>query len=479
MVAGVADAFVTVSLAGSLFFSISPQASRNQVLLYLIVRDGPLRGAGPAHRAGGGPLQRLQPAARRRLLPASGQVCFVLAITLYDLTFYLMALALLVSSKASGVVRQALVPKLVGDHALLVSANSSIARLGTIAAGVGGAIGALILAVSTPRWLLSFAAVVFLVAALIGAAVRVPLTTHEVSDEVEYAQLHMPGVVYAAGGLLALRGAVGYFVFLLAFSLRTSSEPPWVYGIAVFLYGLGSFLGNVIAPRLRRRFHEERLLAGSLLSPAIATAIGLLGVARPLMMIISLIIGVSASVARQGFDSLVQRTAPEAATGRAFARYEWRFQLAWVSGAALATAITLPIEAAMGLLAAVLAPAAVLYIRAAKFAERSEPSEDADPLSAARTRYTTALTWSHGDARHAVIDASSAVDIARGSGDAIIDDDGFVRLEELRRQAVDPVSTVGAEQVEEALRIASGALGVLPDGSAPVPGLGEGTSSGL
>ena len=170
----------------------------------------------------------------------------LLAITLYDLTFYLMALALLISSKASGVIRQALVPRLVPDPELLVSANSSIARLGTIAAGVGGGIGALILATTTPRWLLSIAAVVFVAAALAGTAVRMPENRHEVAGEVEYAQLHMPAVVYAAGGLLALRGAVGYFVFLLAFSLRRSSEPPWVYGLAVVLYG------RRVVPRQRR-----------------------------------------------------------------------------------------------------------------------------------------------------------------------------------------------------------------------------------
>ena len=39
---GSADAFVTVSLAGSLFFNISPDASRQQVLLYLLVTMAPL-----------------------------------------------------------------------------------------------------------------------------------------------------------------------------------------------------------------------------------------------------------------------------------------------------------------------------------------------------------------------------------------------------------------------------------------------------
>ncbi|MEX2627042.1 MAG: hypothetical protein WD225_09150, partial [Ilumatobacteraceae bacterium] len=40
-ISAAADAFVTVSLAGSLFFSVSPEASRQQVLIYLIVTMAP------------------------------------------------------------------------------------------------------------------------------------------------------------------------------------------------------------------------------------------------------------------------------------------------------------------------------------------------------------------------------------------------------------------------------------------------------
>ena len=38
------------------------------------------------------------------------------------------------------------------------------------------------------------------------------------------------------------------------------------------------------------------------------------------------------------FDSLVQRDGAEAARGRAFARFETRFQLAWVVGGVIAVA---------------------------------------------------------------------------------------------------------------------------------------------
>ena len=41
-VAAVGDAFVAISLAGSLFFSVSPDASRQQVLIYLLATMAPL-----------------------------------------------------------------------------------------------------------------------------------------------------------------------------------------------------------------------------------------------------------------------------------------------------------------------------------------------------------------------------------------------------------------------------------------------------
>lgn len=460
--AGIADAWVTVSLAGSLFFSLSPDASRNQVLLYLTLTMLPFALLAPLV----GPVIDRFRAARTAVVVACYVIravcCAGLAFALYDLTFYPLALALLVSSKASGVVRQALVPRLVNDPSALVAANSSIARIGTVAAGVAAALGTLIYQTLGGKVLLLCAAFVFGISALIGLMIRTP-ASNDVPGEVEYTQLHMPSVVYASAGMLALRGAVGYFIFMVAFSLRRTSEPPWVYGATLFAYGAGSFLGLVVAPRLRRHFTEERLMAGSLLAPAIFTVFGLLGVERPLIFTVGVVLGISATVGRQGFDSLLQRSAPEAMTGRAFARYETRFQFVWVLGAALATATRLPVEAAMAVLAVVLAPAAGLYLRASRLAMRFEPSDLSDPLAAARTRYATALAWHHGDAaRHAVIDAISAVDLARGSGDASPDPAVLAVLDELRTRAVDPASVITVNDAQEALRLASEALGLQP-----------------
>jgi hypothetical protein len=50
----------------------------------------------------------------------------------------------------------------------------------------------------------------------------------------------------------------------------------------------------------------------------------------------------SSSIGRLAFDSIVQRDAPDANQGRAFAQFETRFQLAWVLAALFPVAFTLP-----------------------------------------------------------------------------------------------------------------------------------------
>ena len=51
------------------------------------------------------------------------------------------------------------------------------------------------------------------------------------------------------------------------------------------------------------------------------------------------VLNLAAALGRLSFESMVQRDAPGANQGRAFARFETRFQLAWAIGAFLAVAI--------------------------------------------------------------------------------------------------------------------------------------------
>ena len=50
----------------------------------------------------------------------------------------------------------------------------------------------------------------------------------------------------------------------------------------------------------------------------------------------------SAAVGKLAFESIVQRDAPQANRGRAFARFETRFQLAWVVAGVIPVLIVIP-----------------------------------------------------------------------------------------------------------------------------------------
>lgn len=57
---------------------------------------------------------------------------------------------------------------------------------------------------------------------------------------------------------------------------------------------------------------------------------------------LALVCNFSSSIGRMAFDSIVQRDAPDANQGRAFAQFETRFQLGWVIAALVPVAFTLP-----------------------------------------------------------------------------------------------------------------------------------------
>jgi hypothetical protein len=74
------------------------------------------------------------------------------------------------------------------------------------------------------------------------------------------------------------------------------------------------------------------------------------------------------------FDSLVQRDAHDAARGRAFARFETRFQLVWVVGGVLAVLYPGKERGGLFLLALVLLFAGLSYLGAARRLLASEAS---------------------------------------------------------------------------------------------------------
>ncbi len=467
--AAAGDAFVAVSLAGSLFFNVSPDASREQVLLYLLITMAPLAVLSPLVGPAVDRFRRSQRYVASVLYVARGVFCLLLALSLLQLAFYPLALAILIASKASGIVKQTLVQTLVDDPEELVATNARLARFASITAALGVAAATGVFAAAGAEWSLRGAAVLF---ALAGAAVLFARPRTEptvVADDVEYAETHLPTVVISSIGMLAIRAAVGFFIFTIAFTLRRSSEPAIVYGAAAAAYGLGAFAGHTAASVLRRWFREEQLIGVSLALPAAFTAVGMLGTSVPLLVLISALVGLSTTLGRNAFDGLLQRRAPEALLGRAGARYETRFQLAWVFGGVLATPISLPAEVAMTVLTAIYVPALFVFVRGVREAHRFEgPPEE--HLGGAHARLAMAQqAWEEGALRVAIIDASAAADLAHSvvgvpaaarPGDGASRDDGRVtddarcELDGLRQRAVHADTVVREREVIRALQLA-------------------------
>ncbi len=106
------DTLFAVSLAGSLFFSISPTAAKDKVLLYLLLTMGPFAVVAP----GLGPLVDRSRGARRAMVVASAvgraALCPFLARDIHSLLLFPEAFLMLVLSKVYLVTKGALVPEI-------------------------------------------------------------------------------------------------------------------------------------------------------------------------------------------------------------------------------------------------------------------------------------------------------------------------------------------------------------------------------
>ena len=360
------DTLVTMALAGSLFFSISPNAARNKVALYLGLTMAPFAVVAPWL----GPLLDRSRGGRRSMVIASNGgralVCFLMARHINGLLLFPEAFAVLVLSKAYLVTKSALVPATVKAEEELVEANSRLAVLAVVSGFVAALPGAAVLKIGFlgAPWVMRLAGLVFVV----GTASSFRLVRPQggkgelESVEAEKAELHAPVIRLSLTAMAVLRAAVGFLVFLTAFTFRRDHAPSWWFGVVLASSMVGSFAGAGFAPWLRRRLPEERILAGSLVVVCIVAGLGLRAGGRLSVAVLGGAVGVAAGAGKLAFDSIVQRDAPDALRGRTFARFETRFQLVWVIGAAVPVVLPIAARVGMGLIALATGLAFVAYV---------------------------------------------------------------------------------------------------------------------
>lgn len=356
------DALFAIALAGSVFFSLDFDSARWSVALYLVLTIAPFAVAAPFI----GPALDRIPGGRKWMIVAGmalrAVLCFFVIRHLDSILFYPEAFLMLVLGKTYTISKSAIVPTTVESDEELVEANSKLAVISALAVVAAAPFAGALLKLGGPGWALALAMVVFAVAT--GFALQLPqaVVATEPVDEVEKQELRSAGITLAASAMGLIRAIVGFVAFMLAFDFKDSGAPLWQLGFVAAAAQLGFFLGAMVVPRVRRYATEERILIATLVVMVVGgliTAVvgGLVGAST-----ISLIIGAGSSMAKQAFDSIVQRDAPDANRGRSFARFETKFQLLWVLGALIPIVAPIPAEVGYILLAAVALFAAVSYI---------------------------------------------------------------------------------------------------------------------
>lgn len=391
------DTLVTVSLAGTLFFSIPSAQARDKVALYLLLTMAPFAVVAPLV---GPAIDRVKGGRRLMVMAATGLRCLVvlfMASHVDDLFLFPAAFLVLVLGKGYGIGKAALVPTVVTDESELVRANSRLSLLSGVVGLVVGGPAAGIVKLLGPESTLLLAALTSGTAAALATRLTPAAVAPEPAGTVEQVELRGAGIVHASEAMGLLRGIVGFLTFLLAFDLkgggndapvpvglamgraarglagfstegtgRPATAPAWHFGAVLVASVAGALLGAVLAPRLRQLFSEERILVGVLVGTAVgglgcALQGGLLGAAG-----CALLVGVAASAGRLAFDAIVQRDAPDANFGRSFAGFETRFQLLWVIGAFLPVIVPIPARLGFVVVAGAAGFAAFAYWQASK-----------------------------------------------------------------------------------------------------------------
>lgn len=391
-----ADALLTVALANTLFFSVDVHQARSRVAIYLLVTMAPFAVVAPVV----GPLLDRFRNGRRYALAATligrAFLAWVIAGAVASkggFELYPAAFGALICSKAYGVSRSAVVPRVLPPSVTLVRGNARLSLWGIVAAAIAAPIGqGLSWATGSPAWTLRLATLLYLVGSVFafrlpsrvdsnegesrlrsrkpddlgyhGAGdtsgvfdnetrvLKIPRPTHtnlfrRILPPLRGIGSRMPTMLRAIAGLRAFSG---FLTLFLAFLIRT--HPLGVFstnvdlGVIVAGATIGSVLGTTLGAWLKAR-KPEALAIGALLSTAVIGVITAIWFDLLTATLAITVTSLVSSIGKLGLDSVIQHDAADAVRTSAFARSETVLQLSWVLGGFLA--IVLPSNGALGL----------------------------------------------------------------------------------------------------------------------------------
>jgi MFS family permease len=188
---GAGDAFVAVSLAGTIFFSTSVDQARGKVVLFLLVTMAPFAVLAPFI---GPAMDRMQQGRRYLLagtLLARGLLCWGMSAAISSpVTLLPAAFGILVLQKAYGVARASITPRLLPAEITLVTANARSQLITLTASLLGGGLAAGIETSAGAAWVLRTGTLIYLAAMFL--ALRLP-------DEVDVPPVPKPAAAAEPG----------------------------------------------------------------------------------------------------------------------------------------------------------------------------------------------------------------------------------------------------------------------------------------
>jgi MFS family permease len=366
---GAGDVMITVALASTVFFSVPTDEARGRVALYLAITMAPFTVLAPVI----GPLLDRLPHGRRAAMAGAMLARALLALIISgavaagSLELYPAALGVLVASKAYGVVRSAVVPRLLPPGFSLVKANSRVTLGGLLATGVAAPVAAGLQSVGS-RWPLYGAFVIFIAGMFLSFSLPPKVDSSKGEDiallAADEEHLHGPhrhpvkrpglrtvgtAVTHALAANATLRCLTGFLIFYLAFLLRehplTGESAAVSLGIVGVAAGAGNALGTAVGAWLRRAPEIIIVAVVAIVLGAAITAALFFGAF--LVACLAAVAGFAQALAKLSLDALIQRDVPELVRTSAFARSETLLQVAWVFGGAIG--IVLPLNGTLGM----------------------------------------------------------------------------------------------------------------------------------
>ncbi|MFJ9980585.1 MFS transporter [Streptomyces cyaneofuscatus] len=406
---GAGDVMITVALASTVFFSVPTDEARGRVALYLAITMAPFTLLAPVI----GPLLDRLPHGRRAAMAGAMLARALLAITMSGavatggLELYPAALGVLVSSKAYGVVRSAVVPRLLPPKFSLVKANSRVTLAGLLATGVAAPIGAGLQTIGS-AWPLYGACAIFIVGTFLAFTMppkvdsakgerrarlidpqdhphlpHLPEPVQRPADRKQQrtkrgngekpAKERPPGLRSVGGSVLhglqanaAHRALSGFLIFFLAFLLREHPMAGQSAAVSLAIVGVsagaGNACGTAVGAWLRARGPE--VIVATVLTLALGTAVlAAVFFSTAAVAALGAVAGFTQALSKLSLDAMIQRDVPEEVRTSAFARSETLLQMAWVVGGGIGIALPLNAVLGMSVAAGILALGAAASVR--------------------------------------------------------------------------------------------------------------------